>query len=300
MTFFEPFSIRNATDQETDVYTYDKIPYKLRVQIIHMLNRTFEGNPHQYRIWKDIGERIKLEFGISIFSGHDHQEFIKQLLLEAKDKDAIDVIDIISFYMNQMLNKLKASNNEYPSLLPNIRTFISELNFRFKQHQVGYEIVNGQLIRMDNQLVHNEIVKPAIKLLFEEEFESASSEFLQAHEHYRRGEYEEAITDAGRAFESTMKIICDRKEYSYPSNASANKLINILSENEFLPPYLQNSFSHLWNTLSSGLPSIRNRNGTHGQGTEQVQPTDVLANFAINLAASNINFLVKTYKNNQS
>lgn len=52
--------------------------------------------------------------------------------------------------------------------------------------------------------------KNALKLLFEEGFEGAEDEIRKAYEKKRKGDNKNAILEAGKAFESTMKIICDK------------------------------------------------------------------------------------------
>lgn len=301
MGFFELFSRRNAPKPEVDVYTYDKIPEKLRVQIIHILNETFDSHSASHVFWNMFVKGIKKEFGLLKLDGYSHQKCIENFLLTSNDRDVIDAIDLIFYHIDQLLRLAESRNfntDEDRLLINRMKSAIEELNYRFKQHNVGYEFINGELIQINNQLVHRDIVRPAIQLLFEEGFETASDEFLEAHEHYRKGEYEEAITDAERAFESTMKIICHKKGYEYDEKAPAKKLINTLLQNEFIPQYLQNHFNHLCNTLECGLPTIRNRNGSHGQGVKQIEIPEYMAKFAINLCASNIVFLVDIYKSN--
>lgn len=74
-----------------------------------------------------------------------------------------------------------------------INRAFQELNYRFKQHNLGYEFVDDKLIRKDNELLHQETIKPALKLLIETGFEGAEQEFLDAFEHRRKGENKDAI-----------------------------------------------------------------------------------------------------------
>ena len=64
---------------------------------------------------------------------------------------------------------------------------IVELNYRFKQHNLGYEFVNSQIIAVDSTFLHKTAVKPALKLLFEEGFEGAEDEIRNAYEKRRKG-----------------------------------------------------------------------------------------------------------------
>ncbi|MFW2454327.1 AbiJ-NTD4 domain-containing protein, partial [Aliarcobacter butzleri] len=68
-----------------------------------------------------------------------------------------------------------------------IEKAINELNYRFKEHGVGFQFVENEIIRIDSELLHSEAVKPALKLLNEKNYKGAQEEFLSAYEHYRHG-----------------------------------------------------------------------------------------------------------------
>jgi AbiJ N-terminal domain 4 len=113
---------------------------------------------------------------------------------------------------------------------------IKELNARFLEHGIGYEYSDGQIIRVDNQLTHAEIVKPALQVLRGKQYANAQKEFLDAHEHYRHSKYAEALVDCNKAFESTMKIICNKRKWPVSPNATAKDLIKVCYDNELIPP----------------------------------------------------------------
>ena len=132
---------------------------------------------------------------------------------------------------------------------------IEELNERLKQHSIGFVFSNGQMIKKSNTMVHENIIKPVLYLLSDEEFRGAEEEYLMAFEHYKNSNNKEAISSAAKAFESTMKIICSGMEYEYqPDKDTARKLINILKENKFFgkffPNYLDNYIDNVVNLLA--------------------------------------------------
>ncbi|MEQ7807840.1 STM4504/CBY_0614 family protein [Priestia aryabhattai] len=307
MERFKLFSERNSLDKLNDVYNYELVPERLRIQLTHVFDEHINDLASSQQFWRLVVRNIKKEFGILDLPGQGDRNAVMSFLLGEDDPETIDLIDLVFHLINKSIIDLnetirnrsgmrQISMDKDREIVYRLKECIKEANYRFKQNNFGYEIIDGQLIKIENQMVHKEVIKPAIQLLFDEGFETASNEFLQAHEHYRKGEYTDAIVDAGRAFESTMKIICDKKNYPYSQKDTANVLINKLVTNNLLPSNLQNHFSHLWNTLSCGLPTIRNANGGHGQGVQSNQVPESLVNFSINLAASNIVFLVKLYK----
>jgi hypothetical protein len=56
---------------------------------------------------------------------------------------------------------------------------------------------------------------------------------------------------------------------------------------------MQTQFSSLRSLLESGIPTLRNRVGGHGQGEKTITAEDHLARFALNMTGSNIIFLVE-------
>jgi len=67
----------------------------------------------------------------------------------------------------------------------NVIQAVEELNERFREHGVGYQFEELKIVRVDSQVLHAEVVKPALHLLSESAFSGANADFLKAHEHYR-------------------------------------------------------------------------------------------------------------------
>jgi hypothetical protein len=133
-------------------------------------------------------------------------------------------------------------------------------------------------------------------LLHDAGFAGPSEEFLQAHEHYRAKRYPEAIAGALKAFESSMKGICNVRQWEYPEGATAKVLIDLIFSKQLLPSSLSSQFSGLRSVLESGLPTVRNKQGGHGQGKDPVTIPSHIAAYALHLAASNIVMLVEAHK----
>ena len=164
----------------------------------------------------------------------------------------------------------------------------AELNERFKEAGLGYELIDGRIVRIDSQLLHSVIVKPAIGFLNADGFEGPRDEFLGAYEHYRHGNHEEALVDALKAFESTMKVILTANGKPYGAGDTASRLILACKDAGLMPAYNEAQFQALVNVLTSGIPTLRNRNGGHGQGeaVRTVEP-EIVA-YGLHLTASAI------------
>jgi hypothetical protein len=292
---------RRAAGGQLDVFQYDRVPAEqVRMQVCYILETAL--GPYKDRwddrrsnndTWIAICNTLRREKGLATLSpdatNPAHECF--GAVLGWKDVDNwLDVVELCFIYIE------RTSRPGTNGVTQDAGDAIRELNFRFREAGFGYQFEAGQIVRVDSQLVHSEVVKPALVLLSDPRFAGAQEEFLSAHAHYRAGEHEDAIVDANRAFESTMKAICDIKRWSYDGGARASDLIRIIRANGLLPDYLDQSFDQLIATLKSGLPKVRNEAGGHGQGTTPRQTPGYIAGYALHLAAANIVLLGEALK----
>lgn len=171
---------------------------------------------------------------------------------------------------------------------------ISDLNVRFDEHQVGFQYADGILLRRDSQFIHKEAVIPALIVLNQALYGTAEHEFLSAHEHYRHGKMAEALVDACKAFESTMKIICEKRKWKFDPSKPASHLIQMCLENGLVPSYWQTQFTSLKSLLEASIPTARNKQGGHGAGTlPPHDPPRELVAYVLHMTASTILFLVE-------
>jgi hypothetical protein len=278
-----------------DVYQYDAIPERLRVQIVHIWESAFGKDGYSGQVeynFKGIEEILCREYGV--FSLDDKngnkKQAVVQFLLRTVDIDRfLDVIEL-SFRMIDWVvrrNLHLYHNTQKPD------EAIEELNYRFREHGVGYQYQSGNIIRVDSQIIHTEVVRPALGLLSHSDYRGANEEFLSAHEHYRKRKYKECLNDCLKAFESTMKSICTKRQWALSSKATAKELLGILFANELIPKFMQSHMAGLRTTLESGVPTVRNKLGGHGQGTTPVEVPDYVAAYALHLTATNIVLLIQ-------
>lgn len=89
---------------------------------------------------------------------------------------------------------------------------IKELNTRFLYAGAGYQYENGEIIRIDHQYVHKEIIKPTLEIIHNQAFEEVNEEYNNVHKHYRNHYIKDCIVACNRAFESLLKSICNECE----------------------------------------------------------------------------------------
>ncbi len=297
-----------------DVYKYDDLPDKLRVQIIHIWRATL-GHRVEIDIyplpfsstesWHFVLEGLRRERGTFQLikaranNRHDENEVAQYFLDEGDVERALDVVQLVFqviLFHREVLEQHR-QNDHLGELKQTPEEAIDELNARFKEHGVGYQFENGQIVRVDSQLLHAEIVKPALALLHDKAFAGPNDEFLKAHEHHRHGRQEECLVDCLKAFESTMKVICDKRGWPYDKNKdTVSKLIDVVFTRGLIAPHVQGEFTALRGILESGLPPTRNRNAGHGQGARVRTVPPYLAAYALHTTAANIVFLVEAHK----
>jgi hypothetical protein len=158
-------------------------------------------------------------------------------------------------------------------------------------HHYEYEL--PQVLVKSSDLLHTDAVVPALQLLSEARYKGANEEFLKAHEHHRFGRYPECLNECLKAFESTMKIICDKKRWKYQQTDTAAKLIKACLEKGLVPTFSDQQLTSLRTLLESGVPTVRNKRSGHGQGVESNDVPAHLARYALHLTAASILLLAE-------
>ena len=287
-----------------DVYQYDDLPDELRVQVIRILEdalgRPSKGSFGRFaypdggeEAYAFLHETLCREYGVFVLhqQAKSHYEAVTYFFLQTeKTEEAIDVIQLSFQLIEQRLD-----TPVYLNISPD--DAIEELNHRFREHGVGYQYENGQIIRVDSEYLHSEAVKPALTILSDPMYKGANAEFLSAHEHYRAKKYKEYLNDCLKAFESCLIAICDKRGWGYGGKDIANRLVANVFKNELIPNFMQSHFSALQKTLKAGVSTLRNEAGGHGQGAREISVPEHIAAYALHLTASNILLLAQAYKN---
>ena len=161
VSVFEIFSKRQKKlrGDVPDVYTYDKIPEPLKVQIIHIWRGTL-GDEVDYQneylgtkgAYEFIVETLCREYGLFVLPGRKDYagriyllELANFLLQEQDPNKALDAIELSFGCIDRgtmawaYLHRSDASERADDA--------ISELNARFREHGVGYQF-DGKIIRI--------------------------------------------------------------------------------------------------------------------------------------------------------
>lgn len=279
-----------------DTYRYDVIPDQLRVQIVHILEETVDHLYRGYPRWQPldtyagIAKALRREYGVFRLAAseyaNDKQDVLEFVLREESAERVLDVVEVsfVSFV---------AATAKSPQTRARVKEAVGELNARFGEHGVGFQFSGGQVVRVDSQYVHAEVVKPALRLLNGRQYAGAQEEFLKAHAHFRRGETKDVLTESLKALESVMKAICHKRKWAVRDQATASELIDVCFEKGLVPPFWQSQFSGLRSLLESGVPTARNRLGGHGQGPAPTTVPNHIAAYVIHMTAAAVVFLAE-------
>ncbi len=284
-----------------DVYRYDVLPAKLRTQIVLIWDEVFGINKEEIfydvnktnEVFEKIRDIIRKEHGRLFLSKKANNDYsaVVEYFREADVEEALDVIEVTFMYVHDYVRK---HPERFPASTSTAGEAIEELNERFREHGVGYQIESGKVVRVDSKYLHQEVVKPALTVLSAGGYEGANEEFLAAHEHYRKGEVKACLNECLKAFESVMKSVCARCGWEYDEDQdTASALIAKLFDHDLVPGYLQSHFTGLRTSLESGVPTIRNRESGHGQGTEAREVPQSIVSYVLHQTAANIVFLAQ-------
>src|SRR6185295_19378504 len=188
MPVFNLYSKRQkkARGAPQDVFVYDDIPHRLRVQVIHIW-RDAMGDLGQFgaqpeRVYNFINDALCREYGTFCLSDDAMDtpfEAVTAHLLKAKDVDvALNVIELSFKCIEVFTSKYQYQSYAHPKATP--EQAIAELNARFLEHGVGYQYEagqdgeSGQLIRKDSEIIHAEVMKPALVFLADKMYQGAN------------------------------------------------------------------------------------------------------------------------------
>ena len=274
---------KELNEEIPDVYIYDQFPKELRIHIICVWENIFKEissliekkHGKQCNLYKTISKELCEEFGRSelvplpLLIKRDFKWELETFMKEERDINKI--LDTVGYILKRVC---EISINA--KIRMNLTVIEEKLNERFKQHNVGYQFLEGEIIRVDSTFLHSEIVKPVLNLLNREQFKGVQQEFLNAFEHHRHGRNKEALNECLKSFESAMKVICDIRGWPYKPTDTAKNLIEICLNNKLIPEFWQQNFTSLRSLLESSIPIGRNKLSGHGQGSEQVSVPDYL------------------------
>jgi len=295
---------REACPQSHDVYTYDDIPQKVRVQIVQILSDAIGPfDIHNYAappgrpVYDDIVRIMRREKGVfELYDSYERldQELFNWLLNEKEIDHLLDGIEYSFWKVDTYISPRSYDFKDYSRITPT--QAIKELNARLQEASVGYQFESGDIVKVDSQILHSEVVVPALRLISDPIYAAVDREYREAHSNFRSGDFETCLVECAKAFESTLKVIGEARKWPIKNTDPASKLLTAAFAANFIPEWMQAEFNSLRSLLESSVPTVRNKMGGHGAGTTIRQVSKELAAFQIHQTAACIVFLIDHHK----
>lgn len=159
MPIFDLFSKRQKRlrGEVPDVYTYDKIPQNLRVQIVHIIRDAIgeENNIYGSRdlatpIYDNIFNALCREYGkFKLIEGGyndtSYEQVLNFLLSAENTEEVLDVIELTFKYISLVITDDYRNYTTYTNVKISPENAIIELNNRFKENGIGFSFESNEL-----------------------------------------------------------------------------------------------------------------------------------------------------------
>ncbi len=174
--------------------------------------------------------------------------------------------------------------------------FQTAINNVFSINNIPWLLHDGRMVKVDSPQFEQDLKQKALAQMHElidaaPLFQSAYDELIKAIEFFEKGDYAEAISNAGKSYESVMKVVLQL------DRGNADKLTKGIVVCDCLNlPESMTSEGFREKVLMS-LPYIRNNStASHGAGRSTVEISKNMANLAINLASALNSYLIDVFK----
>lgn len=295
MALFPTFSRRKRQAAgRPDIFRYSSWSVKLReqtVQIIAEANRKLSLGYGAHDINEELVKFLRRELGVPELNSAPRRdmEFYRWFHAHQVTDELLDAVEYASLLIMFYAERKPTENTIFED-------FQSELNARFLEDSFGFQLNGRQIIQIDSTFAHSEITVPTLIILSDEKYKAAEEEFRKAHEEFKANEFEDCIHDCCNALESVLKTILTEKKWSFNPNDTMSKLLDIAFSNNLIPIYMQKEFTGLRTILESGTPTVRNKAGGHGAGTQPRNVPRYIAAFQLHQTAAAIILLVEASK----
>jgi hypothetical protein len=205
------------------------------------------------------------------------------------------LLDSIGCFLECLHSHMKTNIVHFGlNIVPIMEEASAEVNDLFRSYNLGFEVFDGNVRKVDAKFLHSSVVKEAVRLLRHPSFEGPVDEYQRAIDAYTKGNFKETVRESSNAFESTLKALLTSCSIAFKPSDTASRLIKKLIEGNLLPSGLENFSNGLSQIMSSGLPTIANP-VRHGQGSQVSNIDEDYASFALHLSGSYIVFLIRLY-----
>ena len=250
--------------------------------------------------WEEMHRKLEYLKGHPVLSSGRTSSQIEDAiayLLECSDGEFLDFLELI--FQTECYRRICPAENE----------FVREINALFEVETLPYYLTEfvresgkeffmghetevmrltsrPQVVRREDEVLHHMAIEPAITFLAHKGLKSAHQEFLEALADYRKADYGDCLIKCGSAFESTMKMICERNRLPYKQTDTASTLLRTVLASSNLDPFFEQPLLM--------VATLRNRlSNAHGAGVQVKTVSQHIARYAVSSTAAAILLLVE-------
>ena len=248
---------------------------------------------------------IERELGKNISSEHYSDKKIQEFLFNCADEEFLSTIEILISIKVAFLQNFHDDWHNPQNLRQRLSELIDKINSFFKINKLGYEIVPAGLDKLpfivvpfNSKYLHLETINLPMELMYAEQFEGALNEFQKSLDKFRKNDFEGAIIEANKSYESTLKTILQLRKLSFDEKKEdIPHLIDKISTARLFDVTLESTFKSFWPILKNGPNNIRNLSGiAHGQGKDVKKLQKTYADFVMRTVGTYTVFLIERYQ----
>lgn len=308
---FDVFSKRSTAS-----YPSDTIPETLRNKVFLLCHdffggrwqSDFGGGDYTREFWEDIHRSLQYLHGRTKLSPDRHVDNpADDAILFLMRCDAAQFLDFIELMFKvdwrfrvvvdenilvDAVNELFKSENapyQLTSIVKREEAATGPLPFPdFRGTQIR-TVAYPKVVRAEDDVTFTEAVLPALAILSDPAYESANLEFREALEDYRKGDYGDCLTKCSSAFESVMKVLCQKNGWPYKAQDTAAPLLKTVISRSGLDSFFEPPLIV--------IATLRNRlSSSHGAGPVKRQVERHVAQYATTSTAAGILVLIHQAK----
>jgi hypothetical protein len=294
---FDVFSKRRPKG----IYLPDSAPETLRNKVLLLCRDVFggswrdrarRGDDYTAEFWAEIHQALQYVRGRPVLSSNPRANTQKDdavhFLLTCEPQEFLDFVELI-FKVDclfHVISELFRSEGA-PYLLTSFvkREENASVSPFFPMGKVIHTVAYPKVVRVDEQVTSTHAILPVLAALADPAYNSANLEFRDALEDYRKGDHGDCLTKCGSAFESVMKVICEKKGWPFTPQDTAAPLLKTILSNSSLERFFEQPLIL--------IATLRNRlSKAHGAGPGTRNVERHVAEYAINSTAAAILLLI--------
>lgn len=191
MVYMERKRLRalEAGEAAGESFWSETIPRPARVKIARMWQAVKKGLPY--------GRDSEFQRGIADIM--TIQAGIENPIYRSEDWTNIEDTDLSLSYLEAVLFTLHSMRDNR-----SVEMLEKWINDVFNDYRIAFRVVERQVVPLESDELHVEVVEPTLRLLINSQFQAAHDAYLKALKEISNNDPGDAITDAGTALQETL------------------------------------------------------------------------------------------------